>query len=259
MAVLVAVAITGVIAMVLASLYENMNELMLRANVTAEADNLQRYVQGVLSQQVLCKNALVQNDGTIAQVPGDGARTQLLKIQIDNDLAVAPPPVDAVARGAMLNSNLSVNNIYLRNRDQNQNNDSDDNQDFVDTTVNSAPARTYRLEAVLEFQMAGRLLGGSALRPRAIPLVATALNSDNRILFCDYSDPSLNPAHRCDVADCPPVLNDDGEPCTLISFVIGIDNDGKVKCGCRPLHCPRDGTPGTPSTSPGTTPPAPTN
>jgi hypothetical protein len=118
MSVLVAVAIAGIIAATLATLYENMTALMLRSNVSAEVDNLQRYLQGVLSQRELCQHAMRDAVDT-AVTPGnkivfpmtDSARVNVPVIQIRND-AMANG-VLALQTNSALTPQLTIASIEL--------------------------------------------------------------------------------------------------------------------------------------------------
>src|SRR4051812_43239281 len=57
-AVLVAVAVLGIIAVLLTTLYENMTGLINKSNVAYDADKMARNVQKIMDQQASCKYAI---------------------------------------------------------------------------------------------------------------------------------------------------------------------------------------------------------
>lgn len=57
-AVLIAVSILGVVAATLVTLFGNMSGMVMRSNAQADADNLIRYISGVLGQPGVCDTAL---------------------------------------------------------------------------------------------------------------------------------------------------------------------------------------------------------
>lgn len=209
---LVAVALVGIMVLVLASMYENAAKVMQRSSMQREADNLYKYTAGILAQKGLCDNAL-----RTTAAGGPGALITWINRNIKQDVnfvvqsngaapvsviasaSAAPNPVTGRPYNELVQNGLFVREIYVRSRDLNGDNVPDapietasqEHDATHDTLINYT---SILAELVIEFRGPVDGLGnpvpgtqwiGGAFRQRAIPFVAK-INAANQIERCDF-------------------------------------------------------------------------
>lgn len=231
--VLVGLAISGIVAATISALYENMTRLNFRANVTAEVDNLQRYVQGVLAQPRLCRHALKTAAGTPPSMPTSTAPTPLGYIQVFNG-DPGTTPVRIAETGMALANRVTLTSLALRHRDNN----GDEVGEFTSgvlSVIDTVEHRVFPAEVVMTFTWpAGpdsTMVGGKVLQTRKIPLMVTQRVSDSQIVLCDTLENSINQAD-CQ-ASCPaPGVDWTGRDCTMVGYLEDVDTQGEPICKC---------------------------
>lgn len=259
--ILVATAVVGIVAATLASLYESMTIVWVKSNANIEADNLQRLVQGVLSQRDLCREALRDPAGNPIQFPAANAEVPVGSIQIDRDPLAAPPPLQIARAPTILNPNpqeiapgVVIQNIFLRGTDANSNGVADEPLVTKQTHLAgiAGPVTTVAVQLVIRFAYVNavtRLVGGNVLDDRVINTNIYYRNSDRQIVGCDLvvQDKQVT---QCSLGQASPPhevclqINDyAGQPCTVIPYLREIDQDGRGICGCQTICNVPDPTP----------------
>jgi hypothetical protein len=257
--VLVAVAILGIIAATLSTLYQNMTSFMTRSNVVMDAENFERYVTGVVSQQSLCAQAFRTAGGQppVWQWPmASGAFIPTMgyadfdRIQVDADPAAAPAAVTVASDLAgdaplnTLNNGLVISRFFIRNKTV-----PGTTNPMPYTTTTDSTGTTYRVfnaELVIQFDPV-RLAGvpGGALKDRVIPLTVLTDNLDLSapIRKCDAANRDINVVD-CTAPNittptnpsstCPPLASQD-PTCVYVGYVGQVNATGTVTCKCTPI------------------------
>ncbi len=257
--VLIAVAVMGIVAATLASIYEGMTRVMQRASIQSETDNLQRFVQGVLAQKGLCDHA-IRASYNGAPIQWDPVATNSISVQM---LQLWNLQADAVATrlvsaeqsvnpltGAQYNRitpALYVSSIKIQTRDTNS--DGTPEAPSVTNVVknNGETWRAIPLDVVIQFSGPGGStpwLGG-AFRARTIPIMGVfdttshlqecdVVVAENKQISCDLTravtDQGYGTSDNCPVVTCP------GGPqkgIAVIAYMDGFDNNNQPKCNCQ--------------------------
>src|SRR5665213_1753611 len=119
-AVLVAIAVLGVIAATLTALFGNLSGVVLRGNIETQERNVINYVRILLAQPAVCDYALRagpfpdKNPDVVWNFVGvPTSQAELDHIEINTNGGPNPPAV-AIFKGETLSPDLSISRIYLR-------------------------------------------------------------------------------------------------------------------------------------------------
>lgn len=239
---LVAVAIMGVIAATLATLYEGMTKLMVRSNVQQEADSLQRFLQGILSNRDLCDQMM---RGKPWSFPGGLPPTNV------SPLVLGGSQIAAVNQDIIPNR-LRITQILIQGRDSNNDGNPDvptcsDAQIRRFGAAPTDPVEPYKIcpaEIAIRFDYgAGAAPGsvtGGVLRDRKIPVLVSIRQADQVIDFCDVNV-EANRAKTCTAADVPAAqqCTTDAAVCPRFYYIGEVDANGDPVCYCGSI-CPPD-------------------
>lgn len=259
-AALIAVAVVGMLAATIATLADNMTLFMKRANINAEADNLQRFIQGLMSQTNLCKRALrMGDDTTMVTWPAPGATNpvgRVLLVQLDG--AGGTIPIVVAAPGMRIAPGLLVSGLRVRAVDTNGNGVADGPDISSQATrIGDQDRFVYRAQLLIHLRYDDtvlNLLGGWALRERVVNFNAGVGNNGGGdvILDCDAAD-TIPLFKRCPASDptaCGAAINPftdfAGDPCPWYGYVGGFLPDGTPSCTCaqnNAYFCPQRNSP----------------
>jgi hypothetical protein len=232
MSVLVGVALAGIVAAILSAVFSNISFLGVRSSQLSDADNLIRYIKGVLGRTSTCNGALR------AAGPGYGP---LVWLDVTNPVEVfriqLPSGVPVVDKGQCLNPRLCVNKIEVRQP--------------LGPPREGAPLATpwigpldtnytiYSAVVDILFDSGGpnpMAMGGNIKR-RTIAVNLARRNLDGVVNLCyqDQQVPALN--KDCTVANTIPDCPLTAAPCKKTYFISGFDAVGVPKCKCQ-ITCP---------------------
>lgn len=237
-AVLIAVAVAGILAATLATLYENMQQVNLRNSILTDVDNFLEDIRGVLSQRELCKNAL-RTGGGPSLMPVGAAPNPVERVLFNNGSA---PPFIIAQAGMDINQSIEIDRIEIRHADT----DFDDVPNVsggAPTAIGGVNHRVFSAQLVLNFRALPdrNFLGGKQIKPRIINLTVTAHPTTRQIEVCDATDMGT-PEVTCEgppVTPCPSATDFLGQPCAEIRYVKEVTSTNQVVCDCRVI-CPPD-------------------
>lgn len=239
--VLVSVAIMAVLGAVLTTLFGNMGSLMIRANVTADADNLVRYVQDILSQPNLCGNALVNAAGTnITFGTTNPSSVAVDHVQIWD--GTASPKTLALQSNSSISPQLRVTNIILREPILALNEGAPSRVPIVQTPAGGGPAVallaiTTKLE--IDYQIGDSTgtaikLAGGGIKSKTAELVVVVPVGGGPIQSCYQDQKTQAVSIACSGPgnltgpDCLPP----GAGCHKFYYISGFDLGGLPICKC---------------------------
>jgi hypothetical protein len=246
-AVLVAAAVLGILAVALMGIYENMSNLLGKTIAYTDADKLMRTLQKIMDQQDNCKFALANppnNWNGTAQVPitsinycsaacaGPKIASNNMPVGSANspiqvDQVILGPPFDPVTGTFSTAANPASNYFPLNPA----------------TNLNGPQHRGYNASIEVTFKLTNpnAPLAGGVLRPRFINAVvgvdiasgamddcpaAEVKTRTYTCAFADVKDPALT---RCNTRQA----NGGGAArCPMKVFVSGFDTNGKPVCDC---------------------------
>jgi hypothetical protein len=261
--VLVAMAILSLLSLTLISIFGNMTNLVIRTNMTSDADNMIRYVQLLLSQSAICDNALVDGAGAKLFWPVLTTPAPVDHIQVWSG-SVVPAPTVAVKTGETLVPGLVVKKIWLRQPDPTLG----EGQPNVQTSIQQN-GKTYTVtSAKVQFDfdpVAYAQVYGGAVASRSADVIVMVQSTlgplVGQVSYCYQGQKVQTINSPCtvgtdlytgssnDIVTYPTHLGDCAGPfpfpnCKALYYVVGFDDTGKSICACK-TTCADTGMAGT--------------
>jgi len=232
---LIAVAILGLIAMTLASLYQIYTQTMFKSYMRNEADNLRKRVEQVLLQRTLCNQAI---NGTVWTGQGQAPIA-----------SIRESGVIIAQQGMMFGSGrMTISALFIRPRDINQNGLPDDLNMGEEVRILNARYTSFPADVVIRFAATADNTGLGVMHDRVIPVMVLVNQLTNVIEFCDINDESSarRGCNRDEAAadyvagqgltQCPDPKTDQG--CTRVYYVARLNAQGDPVCACKEV-CPQ--------------------
>lgn len=243
-AVLIAVAVIGMVAASIATLSDSMVSVTKRASISSEAESLERFVITLLAQKEICLAALRPDP---LAWPAPNSHTDITSIVVPS-FSNAANASEVASIGKVVAPGLTITAMHIRARDLNNNRLEDDPLDpplGAPIRVAGIDAHVIRADLVIRMRYNNPLMsimGGGELSDRVIPLIVAITDAAPRqIVRCDVAE-DLRPSVSCDptVPACAALeqVDSEGTACGVVAYVDRMDAQGIPLCDCKALPCP---------------------